>query len=522
MNVRFPYRFSLLAETLAILLLLLTASGCATLPSSSNGGWWGSKQDREVITNEDIRQKLCTPRPLSRGPGFHFDQGVAFQGQGEHRLAIREFNKVLNQEPEHIKALNAKGVCLDRLGRFEQSIASYQAALELNPKLAYIHNNLGFSYYLQGKYRKAVEAYKKAISLNGNKSVYNHNLGLAYAQMGNFDQALAQFRTGGPSEPENTTRKTSATAPAADKDEALFQARVSEQERGQSDISKHVATTTEAHTGQTQTPIRPATEPTPSGQTDLSSGQTSDALEMRMNTDAATDSVPHSPEVIAQSPHQQEQQKEVRPDFAVQAGAFTYQRHAAELYFQLQERGYDAYIKKSAANGLYLVRVGEYSGHKEAKIAARSLSRVEDVETLATKEIDPCARTTITAAAKFEAVVVNQKDTLLQQPVLAVLNGNGVRHMARQTGQYLQDQGYSIGRIGNASHFNHTRTTIYYSPEMIPEAQSLAARLPEKCKLKPAHPLAMPTPSLRIIVGLDLVAHKKHLLNPTVALNTEL
>ncbi len=131
-----------------MLFLFVTLSACSSRMDSSQSGFWGSKQDRSIISQEDIRKFVAGVRPYLRSPQAHFRQGVLHQSRHQHELAIEEFNKVLRQDPEHIKALNARGVSSDTLGDYETALKSYRTALSLDPELDFVYNNLGYSYFL--------------------------------------------------------------------------------------------------------------------------------------------------------------------------------------------------------------------------------------------------------------------------------------------------------------------------------------------------------------------------------------
>ena len=176
-----------------MLFLFVNLSACGTRMDSRQSGFWGSKQDRSIISDEDIRKFVAGVRPYLRSPQAHFRQGVQYQSRHQHELAVEEFNNVLRLDPEHIKALNARGVSSDVLGDYVTAVRSYQAALKLDPELDFVYNNLGYSYFLQGNYTAAVQAFERAVELNDEYVVYQNNLGMAYAEKGEFKKALALF-----------------------------------------------------------------------------------------------------------------------------------------------------------------------------------------------------------------------------------------------------------------------------------------------------------------------------------------
>ena len=52
---------------------------------------------------------------------------------GKLREAITYYNKILDQNPQHVRSLNNKGYALSKLKDFENAIKCYDIALENSP-----------------------------------------------------------------------------------------------------------------------------------------------------------------------------------------------------------------------------------------------------------------------------------------------------------------------------------------------------------------------------------------------------
>lgn len=94
--------------------------------------------------------------------------------------------------------------------------------------------------------------------------------------------------------------------------------------------------------------------------------------------------------------------------------------------------------------------------------------------------------------------------------VLEIRNGNGVRHMALRTSQYLADQGYSTRRLTNQRGFNVRVTRVFYLPGYIEEATRLLAHLPKDAVLTEASKLRRGI-HVRVVLGQDMVARQASL-----------
>ncbi len=97
----------------------------------------------------------------------------------------------------------------------------------------------------------------------------------------------------------------------------------------------------------------------------------------------------------------------------------------------------------------------------------------------------------------------DQELIALQTPaVIEVSNGAGRNRMAARMRTYLTGEGFIVGRITNADHFEHETTTIFYRPGLRTHAQELAAILPAKITLQERSALAT---GLRLELGRDLL-----------------
>lgn len=88
--------------------------------------------------------------------------------------------------------------------------------------------------------------------------------------------------------------------------------------------------------------------------------------------------------------------------------------------------------------------------------------------------------------------------------VLEIRNGNGVRHLAFQTSQYLAGQGYKTNYLTNQAGFNVKVTRVFYLPGYLEEAKRLLAHLPKDTMLTQTPNLRSGT-HVRVVLGKDMV-----------------
>jgi tetratricopeptide (TPR) repeat protein len=211
------------------------------------------------VTSEDRRQRPITktemsgdivlayyPRPVEEvpvRPSRHLQETEKLRAlldsardsflRREYKRANKFFERVLEIEPNHIEALNSKGIslywlgeydgaksCFDKvleidpknilaqsnleilpkkndadawnnkgdifydLGRYERAISSYNKAIELNPNYVDAWNNKGNALHNLGRYEEAINCYSKAIKLNPNEAKAWHNKGVTFDKLG--------------------------------------------------------------------------------------------------------------------------------------------------------------------------------------------------------------------------------------------------------------------------------------------------------------------------------------------------
>lgn len=493
-------------------LVLTTLTGCTAGPSGRESGWWGSKQDRSIISDEDIRRFVAGTRPLLHDAETHFRRGFHSQSQGRHSLAVEEFRRALQLNPEHTRALNALGISSDHLGDYETAVDSYKAALALDPELDFVHNNLGYSYLIQGNYTRAVSSFEKAVALDGDNELYRNNLGMAHARKGSFRQALALFQeqpeqagTSGlmaGDEAGEDRKKTSGGSAAVEAvlPHPIFEAVAMPEadaevtrERPLKFKAESVSAVVAAkEAGREQPPAARGTN-----------GPVLEQIVAEKNPE--TGSGTEQPEPVVREHHiRKEVSREIR--YVVQAAAYEYQENASQGYFRMLQNGYDAYINAPGPGSrFYRLRVGPYDSMEKAGEVSRELARIKNTGPFATIENrDVPAWEKKSSAAD---ILQNDEDQVIMGDILLeVFNGNGISGMAARMRDYLQTQGVRVVRIRNADHFQYPRTVIYYRPGYSEAAELLAERLPVDCEIIRVDPLAMPGAKTRMIIGKDQAA----------------
>lgn len=96
---------------------------------------------------------------------------------------------------------------------------------------------------------------------------------------------------------------------------------------------------------------------------------------------------------------------------------------------------------------------------------------------------------------------------------IEISNGNGVNNMARTVGDYLKGRGFRVTRLTNAAYFNHAETKIFYQKEYHEGADQVAEQLPVFQSKEETEKFDRPSIKIKILIGKDLVPHKKSFEN---------
>ena len=86
---------------------------------------------------------------------------------------------------------------------------------------------------------------------------------------------------------------------------------------------------------------------------------------------------------------------------------------------------------------------------------------------------------------------------------IEVRNGNGTRHLARQTRSLLSQEGFRVAMIGNHVNFGAANTVIYYRPEAEKVARAVGATVFPRAGLEPSLKLKKGM-DIKILLGADL------------------
>ena len=140
-----------------------------------------------------ICTKIIELEKLPKASIYHY-RGLAYHKKGGFDLAIEDFNKALELNPNNVETYHCRGLAYHKKGGFDLAIEDFNKALELNPNNVETYHCRGVTYYSKGDFDRAIEDFSKALKLNpDNVGKTYHYRGLAYHKKGVFDLAIEDF-----------------------------------------------------------------------------------------------------------------------------------------------------------------------------------------------------------------------------------------------------------------------------------------------------------------------------------------
>ncbi|WP_374473085.1 tetratricopeptide repeat protein [Phenylobacterium sp.] len=126
---------------------------------------------------------------------LYFARGVSLERLGRWKEAETDLLAALKVRPDEPELLNYLGYTwIDRGERLPEALAMVEKAVASNPRSGAMIDSLGWAHYRMGDYKKAVEKLEQAVELEAGDPEINNHLGDAYWMVGRKDEAVFQWR----------------------------------------------------------------------------------------------------------------------------------------------------------------------------------------------------------------------------------------------------------------------------------------------------------------------------------------
>jgi tetratricopeptide (TPR) repeat protein len=128
-----------------------------------------------------------------RDAAAEYNLGTVLDRQGRWDEARQHYERALDIDPFHARAMNNLAVGLDRRGQGQTALALYRRSLEVAPDHAETYSNLGSALIGSRRFDEAIRVLETSIALDPEAPDARNNLGIALAQTGRFQEARVQF-----------------------------------------------------------------------------------------------------------------------------------------------------------------------------------------------------------------------------------------------------------------------------------------------------------------------------------------
>jgi predicted O-linked N-acetylglucosamine transferase (SPINDLY family) len=127
----------------------------------------------------------------------HFDGlhllGVVRAQQGDLDAAVELISRALDQQPHSAEALFNLGLALSKLNRYTEAMVIYDKALALNPDYTDVLYNRGNTLAALDRYQEAIEGYDEALRINPDHVDVLYNRGNALRKLNRHAEAIASY-----------------------------------------------------------------------------------------------------------------------------------------------------------------------------------------------------------------------------------------------------------------------------------------------------------------------------------------
>lgn len=124
-------------------------------------------------------------------------EGVAYHDKGDYEGAVKKYDEALLLDKDNLLALAEKGMSLNYLKKYEESIESCEKAMTLykgQDELRMVYVTCGNSYDGLNKTDKSLEVYDEGLSFYPEFFLLHFNKGITLAGVKKYDEAILCFQ----------------------------------------------------------------------------------------------------------------------------------------------------------------------------------------------------------------------------------------------------------------------------------------------------------------------------------------
>ncbi len=116
------------------------------------------------------------------------NRGNAYQNAGNAALALKDYQRVLDIEPDLPQVYNNRGIVYESLNDYDKALAEYTKAIELKSDYADAYYNRGNVYNSQRKYNEALADFKKLVQLEPDDVIAKFHIAESFILTGQLNE----------------------------------------------------------------------------------------------------------------------------------------------------------------------------------------------------------------------------------------------------------------------------------------------------------------------------------------------
>jgi tetratricopeptide (TPR) repeat protein len=137
--------------------------------------------------------------PAKIGIDLYYQSGRLAESNGNPAAAIKQYERGLEENPDHLPTLISLARLYDRQDEFDEAEKLYLRALEAEPDNAMAHNDRGLCLARHDQAEPALTELRQAVKLEPNRKLYRNNLATVLVDLGRVDEAWNELSAAHPS-----------------------------------------------------------------------------------------------------------------------------------------------------------------------------------------------------------------------------------------------------------------------------------------------------------------------------------
>lgn len=119
---------------------------------------------------------------------------IGLYSEGQLKKASLEIEILLKQFPNSAILFNILGASNSGLGLYELAVEQFTKALELNPDDISVYNNMGLALQNKGDNEAAINCYRKVLQAQPEQAETHNNMANALKDIGNIDESINSYK----------------------------------------------------------------------------------------------------------------------------------------------------------------------------------------------------------------------------------------------------------------------------------------------------------------------------------------